>query len=475
MVLDGHAINIWKGEKIRLKGLSTPTGKERTAMIQDYHTAAEQLGVPVQAVQAVTWYIWKYTGKTAPIEASKGVYDVSKFRTAQPANDISLDEVNAIGSGGIVGAGMGNAGSNSSKKLLWSGNKPLKENASAGRVLFHVTPWSNWKFIKKQGLIPQVGERGIYADNTSEPRTYLFEDLGTLEDAMVNWFVDKYEDVRWFAILRVHVPENIELFDDPEIAGSFYTTEPISPLNIVLIRKEDGGLDENVLKETFYHGTSTVVGLKPGMHLLPPNQTEKISEKGRHKNLDKVFFTKDVGSAKIYAGRAVQQFGGNPTIFKVEPEGQVELLNPTPGSTVYMSSSAKISQIILEESENESYMTLFDLYGKYNTPEENELLWEYVGMIDYNSLPFKIVHVNPMELANTKRNIQFLNPKNMNREDRLTVRAFEKIANELSKRTIIVVEDNNIVDGFHRVAALSNKGITSVRALDLSQPKTEGQ
>jgi hypothetical protein len=34
-------------------------------MVADYQKAAEELGVPVQAVQATTWYIWKYTWKTA--------------------------------------------------------------------------------------------------------------------------------------------------------------------------------------------------------------------------------------------------------------------------------------------------------------------------------------------------------------------------------------------------------------------------
>jgi hypothetical protein len=102
------------------------------------------------------------------------------------------------------------------------------------------------------------------------------------------------------------------------------------------------------LKETFYHGTSSILGLEPGMVLLPPNETEKISEKGRKKNLDRVFFTQDVGSAKIYAGRAVQRFGGKPTIFKIEPEGNVEQLNATPGTTVFMSPKAKIVGRLLE-------------------------------------------------------------------------------------------------------------------------------
>ncbi len=240
MVLDGHAINIWRGEKVSLKNLTYPNSKERTQMIQDYQTAAKELGVPVQAVQAVTWYIWKYTGKTAPLEAPTSVYDVSKFRNVQPANDVmqenkarkikkwfhvteqkfvptilangfepgngsaglgtylwetiemawdwidgnrrnyqdpvilavftsripehvaemdhidpddadqyqghfvvshkgtwkperievvddSLDEVNAVGAGLVVGSGMGNGGTDASKKLLWSGDEPLKE------------------------------------------------------------------------------------------------------------------------------------------------------------------------------------------------------------------------------------------------------------------------------------------------------------------------------------------------------------
>lgn len=38
-----------------------------------------------------------------------------------------LDEVNAVGAGLVVGSGMGNGGTDASKKLLWSGDEPLKE------------------------------------------------------------------------------------------------------------------------------------------------------------------------------------------------------------------------------------------------------------------------------------------------------------------------------------------------------------
>ena len=81
LVLDGHAINIWRGEKPNLKQISMPNKAERQKMLEDYQTAAEQLGVPVQAIQAVTWYIWKYTND-APIVKSK-VFDTSTLTSPQ--------------------------------------------------------------------------------------------------------------------------------------------------------------------------------------------------------------------------------------------------------------------------------------------------------------------------------------------------------------------------------------------------------
>ena len=68
---------------------------------------------------------------------------------------------------------------------------------------------------------------------------------------------------------------------------------------------------------TFYHGTARKFRI--GEELVPPKEHGfEISEKGRKKNLDKVFFTSDVGSAKIYARRAVNSYGGIPHIYEVE-------------------------------------------------------------------------------------------------------------------------------------------------------------
>jgi hypothetical protein len=61
LVLDGHAINIWRGTKQPLKGTDQPNKAEREQMIKDYRRVAADTGLSVQAVQAVTWYLWKST------------------------------------------------------------------------------------------------------------------------------------------------------------------------------------------------------------------------------------------------------------------------------------------------------------------------------------------------------------------------------------------------------------------------------
>lgn len=61
IVLDSHAINIWRGIKRNIKETEKPTKETRQKMVLDYKQAASDLGLPVQSLQAVTWYIWKYT------------------------------------------------------------------------------------------------------------------------------------------------------------------------------------------------------------------------------------------------------------------------------------------------------------------------------------------------------------------------------------------------------------------------------
>lgn len=92
---------------------------------------------------------------------------------------------------------------------------------------------------------------------------------------------------------------------------------------------------DNYLKNGVkYHGTSS-----PNItdKVLPYSQTGTISEVGRKKNLDKVFYTDSPNSAKIYAGRAKNSYGGTPVVHKVIPMGELTTLNSTPGTEVHAS------------------------------------------------------------------------------------------------------------------------------------------
>ena len=79
LVLDGHAINVWRGLKTPLKNLKSPTKNEREAIIYDYRKVADIVGLTPQQVQAVTWFIWKSV-KEPPVV--KG-----KFNVEQPERE----------------------------------------------------------------------------------------------------------------------------------------------------------------------------------------------------------------------------------------------------------------------------------------------------------------------------------------------------------------------------------------------------
>lgn len=99
-----------------------------------------------------------------------------------------------------------------------------------------------------------------------------------------------------------------------------------------------------VFKE-YYHGTSSNSNISN--KLLPPSHTGVISEKGRKKNLDKVFFTTDIGLARIYAGRASRSYGGTPKILRVINPINTQCMNNTSGASVYYADHAFCEEIKL--------------------------------------------------------------------------------------------------------------------------------
>lgn len=108
-------------------------------------------------------------------------------------------------------------------------------------ILYHVAPLEIWSgSIKKSGLLPKKKKRGIYASG-DEDRIYFFEDPVTAEDAMMNWFVEEFPGVRYFALIEAEIPEDVEIFEDPEIAGAYFVTERIPARNLSLAEQVDAG------------------------------------------------------------------------------------------------------------------------------------------------------------------------------------------------------------------------------------------
>jgi len=77
LVLDGHAINAWRGIKTSLKNIKGLTKNERAAIIHDYRKVADLVGLTPQQLQSVVWYIWKSVKNPPKVSG--------KFKVEQPA------------------------------------------------------------------------------------------------------------------------------------------------------------------------------------------------------------------------------------------------------------------------------------------------------------------------------------------------------------------------------------------------------
>lgn len=128
-----------------------------------------------------------------------------------------------------------------------------------------------------------------------------------------------------------------------KVEKSYPTVMPIftDPLNSLLKSFNESELPpieeiaHNYLRNGIkYHGTSNHSITNK---ILPPQTTGVLSEVGRKKNLNKVFYTDTENSAKIYAGRAKNSYGGTPKVHRVIPMGDLETLNDTKGTEVHHS------------------------------------------------------------------------------------------------------------------------------------------
>lgn len=66
----------------------------------------------------------------------------------------------------------------------------------------------------------------------------------------------------------------------------------------------------------FFHGTSDIFNINK---ILPSSQTQILREEWRKNNQDIVFVTSSLYSAKRYAKKSAEKFGGSPVVYIVKP------------------------------------------------------------------------------------------------------------------------------------------------------------
>jgi hypothetical protein len=107
-------------------------------------------------------------------------------------------------------------------------------------LLYHVTPMRNMRAISLYGLVSHMPS-GL-EEHYEEPMVFLFEDGATAMDALENWLVDLYDRDRFFALIKVVLPDNLPVYRDPRLfAGGFMVPAPIPASAISLVDIIDAG------------------------------------------------------------------------------------------------------------------------------------------------------------------------------------------------------------------------------------------
>ncbi len=104
------------------------------------------------------------------------------------------------------------------------------------KTFYHVTTKHNWNLIKKQGLIPKIGERAEKIPE-DKPKIYMFTDINSMEDALQNWLLDEFPEDEPLVVLKIKLPPSHPI----QINGSEVTSN--SPIPKEYIQKTNINLD----------------------------------------------------------------------------------------------------------------------------------------------------------------------------------------------------------------------------------------
>lgn len=107
-------------------------------------------------------------------------------------------------------------------------------------------------------------------------------------------------------------------------------------------------------------------------------------------------------------------------------------------------------------------ITLSELY-KDEYPHKDELLWEYVNESDMD-VRFGIISINPAEYFRYIKD-QYEEAEEIDTD---TIQYYKDNPDKaLSKPVVVFSPDTILIDGYHRIVALYELGITEIEAVDI--------
>ena len=92
---------------------------------------------------------------------------------------------------------------------------------------YHVTPTVNIPRILEQGLLPQTGDRALLM-NEDEDAIYMFPSREDVDNALMNWLGDEFEEDEPLSLLEIELPPGMEA-TPTTVQWEWAVYEPIPP------------------------------------------------------------------------------------------------------------------------------------------------------------------------------------------------------------------------------------------------------
>lgn len=77
---------------------------------------------------------------------------------------------------------------------------------------YHITTYDMVRSILKYGLIPKIGKRSKKLETSKA--IHLFKSKNDVEDALMNWLGDEFDEDTRLVLLKIQIPNNVVVYYD---------------------------------------------------------------------------------------------------------------------------------------------------------------------------------------------------------------------------------------------------------------------